>query len=169
MFERTGNDAYGLSSDILGPHPDEFYGAIGRVVCVCAVLEDKVTTLRHTLARADQGRFTHEPVGAQIKSARALSSGLPNPGPERINSFCDKVQAAFQHRNELVHSSFPAQPDGRLWGHRPARNRAVIDGSVDTVETTVEDLRVFILELVHLLNEFNEIHAIAGTRKASEI
>ncbi len=45
-------DEYGLPVGVLCPHPNEFYCAIGRVVCVCAVLEDKVTTLRHTLERA---------------------------------------------------------------------------------------------------------------------
>src|SRR4051794_25713204 len=51
-------DEYGLPAGILGRHPDKFYGSVGRVVCVCAVLEDKVTTLRHTLARAQQGQYT---------------------------------------------------------------------------------------------------------------
>lgn len=162
MYEANGADEYGLPIGVLGPHPDEFYSAIGRVVCVCAVLEEKVTTLRHTLARADQGRFAHEPVSAQIKAARALCSRLPEPGPQRINSYCDRAETAFHHRNELVHSSFPAQPDGRLWGHRLARNKALTDGSADTVETTIGELRAFIGELASLVGVFNQVHALAG-------
>jgi len=30
-------DEYGLPSRILGSHPEELYGAVGRVVCVAAV------------------------------------------------------------------------------------------------------------------------------------
>jgi hypothetical protein len=168
MHEANGADEYGLPIGVLGLHPDEFYSAIGRVVCVCAVLEDKVMTLRHTLAGAEQGRFTREPVSAQIKAARALSNGLPEPGPEKINSFCDKAEAAFHHRNELVHSSFPAQPDGRLWGHRPARSKALTDGTADTVETTIGELRAFMGELASLVGVFNQVHALAGMRSPSE-
>lgn len=168
MHEANSADEYGLPVGLLGPHADEFYSAIGRVVCVCAVLEEKVTALRHTLARPAQGRFAHEPVSAQIKAARALSNRLPEPGPERINWFCDKAEAALHHRNELVHSSFPAQPDGRLWGHRPARSKALTDGSADTVETTIGELRAYIGELASLVEVFNQVHALAGMHAISE-
>lgn len=70
-------DAYGLPVGIQGQHPDELYAAVGRVLCVCAVLEDQVTTLRDTLAGASQGQFTQQPVKAQIDSAGTLSRRLP--------------------------------------------------------------------------------------------
>jgi len=34
-------DEYNLPAGILGLHPDGFYGAIGRIVCVSAVLEGR--------------------------------------------------------------------------------------------------------------------------------
>lgn len=169
MCEPNAIDEYCLPVGVLGLHPNEFYSAVGRVVCVCAVLEDQVTTLRHTLERADQGRFTHEPVSAQIKVARALSRSLPEPGPDKIGAFCDKAEAAFRHRNALVHSLFPAQPDGRLWGHRPVRDRTITDGSAETVETTIQDLCGFISELARLVRDFNNVHALAGLRRTAEI
>ena len=101
-------DAYCLPAGILGVHPDEFYGAVGRIVCVCAVLEDKVTTLRHTLANAEQGEFTHQPVSTQIDVAERLAEALPELERRKVRDFLTAVRAAFQHRNDLVHSSFPA-------------------------------------------------------------
>jgi hypothetical protein len=159
----TGVDEYGLPAGILGRHPDEFYGAIGRIVCVCAVLEDKTITLRHTLAGAQQGQHTHQPVSKQIDVARSLSHALPERAAQKVTAYLDQVDYAFRRRNELVHSSFPVQPDGRLWGHRPIRDKNVTDGSADTVVTSFGELREFICELAQLVQEFNGVHAIATT------
>lgn len=162
MDERNAVDEYGLPLGILGAHPNEFYGAIGRVVCLCAVLEDKVTALRHTLERAEQGSFTRQPVSEQITRARDLARHLPEPAPERVGAFCDKAQAAFARRHELVHSSFPAQPDGQIWGHRPVRDKRTTDGSVQTVETTLKELRAFINQLACLISDFNAVLGVAN-------
>ena len=169
MHERNDVDEYGLPLGILGAHPNEFFSAIGRVVCVCAVLEEKVTTLRHTLERADQGSFTHQPVSKQIMRARDLSRRLPEPGPEKIGAFCDNATVAFDRRHELVHSSFPAQPDGRLWGYRPVRDKGTTDGSAQTVETTLEELCAFISELARLVRDFNAVHGLASRGTTGEI
>jgi hypothetical protein len=169
MHERSDIDDYGLPLDVLGFHPDEFFSAIGRVVCVCAVLEDKVATLRHTLERARQGSFTLQPMTQQIRRARDLSRRLPEPAPETIGAFCDRAETAFARRNELVHSSFPAQADGRLWGHRPVRDKINADGSAQTVETTLEELCAFISELGRLVHDFNKIHGLASQASTGDI
>jgi hypothetical protein len=162
MNENNDVDEYGLPIGVLGAHPNEFFGAIGRIVCVCAVLEAQVTTLRHTLEGSGQGNFTHEPASDQVRRARTLARELDEPGLQRIESFCDGAEAAFARRNGLVHSSFPAQSDGRFWGHRPTRDKSITDGTAQTVETTLEDLRGFIAELSRLVRDFNTVHGFAG-------
>lgn len=152
-------DDYNLPKRILGVHPDEFYGAIGRIVCVCAVLEDKVTGLRHALERVEQGKFTNQPVNQQTKAAQNLVVDVPEPGRAVISSYLDRVDDAFTTRNDLVHSSFPAQASGQIWGHRMTRNKTVIDGTADTVETTLTDLKTFIRQLSELVIEFNAVMA----------
>lgn len=164
MRQPNNGDDYGLPASILGVHPDEFYGSIGRIVCVCAVLEHQVTALRHALANARQGQFTHQPVSTQIRVARDLAAGLPEHHAKEIVGFLDRADAAFQHRHELVHSSFPAQPDGGIWGHRPTRNKDVTDGTADTIQTTLEDLRAFIGKLANLVAEFTRVYAFASVR-----
>ncbi|NPD04866.1 hypothetical protein HN031_09250 [Nocardioides sp. zg-1308] len=163
MFEV---DACNLPIGLLGRHPEEFYGAMGRIVCICAVLEDKVASLRHALVRVQQGRFTHEPTSAQIKTSRRLSRDLPDPAPSLIGAFLGRAQVAFDRRNELVHSSFPAQASGRIWGHRAAREKSVTDGSTDTVVTSVEEMGAFIRELATLVWDFNHVYAWSASTPA---
>jgi hypothetical protein len=121
-----------------------------------------VTTLRHTLAKVQPGQLTHEPVGQQINAARTLTETLPEHAARSVGAFLDTAQETFDRRNAFVHSSFPAQPDGRLWGHRPTRHRAITDGRADTVETDLTDLRAFIGELSKLVTSFNGVHALAA-------
>lgn len=161
-------DNFGLPASILGQHPDDFYGAIGRVVCVCAVLEGNVTALRHTLARARQGQYTKQPISKQIDVARSLSRDLPDAAPHAISAFLDDVEKAFRRRNELVHSSFPEQPDGRLWGHRPTREMRVTDGTADTVETSIVELQALIKALAELVQRFNQVHVVASTHRSED-
>lgn len=155
-------DKYGLPSGILGDHPDEFYAAVGRAVCVCAVLEDKITSLRHSLERVEQGRFAHQPVSAQIRVTRALARRLPDSAAETVGTLLNRVDTVVTTRNALVHSSFPAQPSGRLWGHRPARDRSMTDGSADTFETSIENLRHLIGEVAELIQGFNHVLAVCS-------
>jgi len=157
-------DEFNLSHNILGTHPDEFYGAMGRIVCVCAVLEDKVTALRHALARVEQGTFTHQPITGQIKASRSLIVDLPEPGREVITAYLDRIDDAFSRRNDLVHSSFPAQSSGQIFGHRMTRDRTVIDGTADTVGTTLEELKMFVGHLSDLVIEFNAVMAYSAHR-----
>lgn len=158
-------DSFGLPAGVLGRHPEQFFAAIGRVVCVSAVLEEKITVLRHTLAGAPQGRFTQEPMSKQIHAATSLAGALPDPDAERVRMFLRESEHAFIRRNGLVHSSFPAQPDGSLWGHRPTRDKSVTDGRSDTVETSIEELTEFIAELAELVQSFNLVHAAAANRR----
>jgi hypothetical protein len=164
----TDVDAYMLPDGILGRHPEEFYGAIGRVVCVCAVLEGQITILRHTLANGPQGKFTHEPVSGQIRAARDLTKELKGDTARAIENFLQATEEGFARRNDLVHSAFPAQEDGRIWGHRPTRDRSVTDGSAVTVETSLDDLRLFVGHLAALVRSFNSIHALATTCARAE-
>ena len=168
MREPSEVDDYGLPITILGSHPDQFYGAMGRVVCVCAVLEEKVTTLRHTLARVQQGKFTHEPVSGQIAAARGLAKGLPEEPRREVDDFLAATEGAFRLRNDLVHSSFPAQANGRIWGHRATRDKAVTDGTADTVGMTLEDLFGFVVQLADLVLGFNRVHALVTLRDGWE-
>jgi hypothetical protein len=158
-------DSYGLSSSVLGPHPDEFFGAIGRIVCVCAVLEQQLIALRHAMQNVEQGKFTHQPVGRQIEVARSLTGDLPTTHAASVTSYLDRASEAFAYRNVVVHSAFPAQAEGVIWGHRPTRSRDVTDGSADSVQTSLAELNKFIGGLSKLAEDFNGVFAVCAARR----
>lgn len=160
------SDPFGLPPTILGPLPDEFFGAVGRIVCVCAVLEQQVSTLRHTLARAEQGAFTHQPVSKQIQEARSLATVLAADHRNRVHEFLAAAEQAFEERNSVVHSAFPAQDSGRLMGHRPVRDRSVTDGSAQWTVTSVDGLKRLIGRLSRLVLDFNQVFALAQSPMA---
>lgn len=155
----VSNDAKDAAKAILGPHADVFFIAMGRIVCVSACLEEKLTALRHALASEHQGRFTQQAVSVQIVEARKLLGRLPISDAAAVSAYLDRVGDAFKKRNEYVHSSFPAQSDGRLWGHRPTRDKTIIDGTADTIDTSPEEMDMFILHLAGLVKDFNQIFA----------
>ena len=157
-------DDFNLSERVLGPHPDEFYGAVGRIVCVCGVVEQQLSAMRHALGQIEHDKFNQQPASSQSKISRQLSHELPPEDGERVRQFLDRADLLLAKRNSIVHSSFPAQGDGRLWGHRSARNRAITDGSVETLVTTMPELKEFVAELSNLAEDFNQVFAVCTPR-----
>lgn len=92
------------------------------------------------------------------------SQALPCSAGERIRDFLSCAGDAFDRRNDLVHSAFPAQPDGRIWGHRPVRDKTVHDGRADFAETSLADLKVYIADLSKLVQDFNQVFANCAYR-----
>ena len=151
-------DSYGLPSQIFGPHPDEFYGAVGRVALLSALLEQQLADIRHTLARARQGEYTHQPVSQQIEIATKLASSLPEERMTTVGGYLSRARAAVEQRNAVIHSIFPAQSSGELIGHRPVRDKTVLDGSASWTRIDFKGLRDLIGELAQLVLEFNSVH-----------
>jgi hypothetical protein len=162
--QSVNTDAYNLDLNVLGPHPDEFYGAVGRIVCASAVLEQQISAMRHALAQVQQGTYSHEQVSDHIRAARKFAKSLPDQDGQRVRAFLKRAERAFDKRNDVVHSAFPAQADGRIYGHRPIRDRAVTDGTSTPFETTMPELKEFIGRLSGLAREFNRVHALCSSR-----
>lgn len=156
-------DEFGLPTSILGRHPDEFYGAVGRIVCVSSVLEQQLSALRHSLAKAEQGAFTHQPVSGQIAVARDLVSQLPEDRRPPVLDFLDRSDQAVKRRNAVVHSAFPAQSAGQLLGHKPVRDHAIRDGSAEWTVTNMEEMRALVASLSRLVLDFNDVFALSQT------
>jgi hypothetical protein len=162
-------DAYNLDVNVLGPHPNEFYGAVGRIVCVSAVIEQQISAMRHALAHVQQGTYSHEQVSDHIRAARKLAKSLPEQDGQRVRAFLKRAERAFDKRNDVVHSAFPAQEDGRIYGHRPIRDKAVTDGTSTPFETTMPELKEFIGRLSGLAREFNSVHALCSYRSPAAL
>ena len=157
-------DSFNLSDGVLGPHPDEFYGAVGRIVCVFAVIEQQLSAMRHTLEQVEQDKFTQQPASSQTKVARRLSNDLPAEDGDRVRQFLDRADLLLSKRNGIVHSSVPAQAGGRLWGHRSPRSKTNTGGRSEFVETTVAELKEFVSELSKLAEDFNQVYVVCTSR-----
>ena len=67
-------DEFELTDSILGPLPDWFFPALGRVVAVSAVLENKARILAETLANQPQDILTMASV-AKLRKAAITAAG----------------------------------------------------------------------------------------------
>ena len=81
-----------------------------------------------------------------------------------MSDYLTRIDVAFSERNDLVHSSFPAQASGEIFGYRRARDKSLTDGTVETVGTTLEELRMFVGRLGDLVLEFNAVMVHASRR-----
>lgn len=153
-------DSYGMPERIFGSHPEDFYGAVGRIAGLSALLEQQLAAVRHSLARAPQGKFTHQPISKEIQTAHELVDSLPAERRPLVSDYLGRAKAAINCRNDVVHSAFPAQASGELIGHRPDRVKTVTDGGATWTKTSLADLRDLIGQLSQLVLEFNSVYAL---------
>ncbi len=150
------SDRFGVPHSILGQHPDDFYGVIGRVACLSALLEYQVLTVYQTMTNSKQDQHRRLSASQLIEAARQESERIEDKGDRQVLSdYLRDVEAALQQRNDYIHSLWPAQQSMNLFGWRPSRAK---DDAFDplkpneTVETTLEELATFILSLVDLID-----------------
>jgi hypothetical protein len=124
------NEEYGLPDRMLGPHPEWFYPALGRVVAICALLETRAQTLAEILARMEQGTLTKKRfrdfVDVAAHAAKlvdtAYQSANFNPVAPGVASFYEKAAEAMERRHAVIHAVWPAQPEEVQFGWRPTDN-----------------------------------------------
>lgn len=159
MHEVYSNvDSFGLLARVLGLHDEAFYGAVGRVACLAAVVEDQLRTTLQSLRRSGQHSFAGTPAGQLLRMLRkdVKASRGRTEERERVTVYLDRVAAALLARNELLHSLWPAQQDGRLFRHRLAP-----DGRRVAEDVASGDLTDLIAELADLTLGWNGIYAVA--------
>ena len=93
-------DSFGIPDDLLGPHPEEFYGAVGRIVTLSALLENGLLALVEKL-KPD----------AQHSLAKMSAADLVAEGKRHLPRFDDAAQRARAER-------FFADVDGAFEGTR---------------------------------------------------
>ncbi|GAA3810799.1 hypothetical protein [Cellulomonas soli] len=152
-------DAFDLPDVILGRNDEELYGALGRVACLAAVLEDQLRTLLQALHGVDASAYSRKPAGQLVAALRAGAEGLSCAAAERdlLRTYLDGAAAALVRRNDLLHSLWPAQPDGSAFRHRLDP-----DGIRVTVRTSVSDVREVLRSLVGLVMGWPRLYAIVG-------
>ena len=131
--------------------PSGFYPAVGRVVAVCALLENRAQSLTEILARLEQGTLTQKPIRFLRDAATAsveridFANQLMMVGPisPRVNDFYAQVEEIMDRRNAVVHALWPAQSGEAQFGWRPGK--VASDGEV---RMTQDNTRAGLVDLI---------------------
>lgn len=166
------SDEWGVPNTFFGPHPEAFWGGMGRVASLSALLEDRLFALLAALRREAVDAAPPPGMGAlltQLEAEHAARAEIT--AWEDFGEYLARARRCVTYRNDLIHSLWPVQPGGRiLFGHRlralPRAQRPA-DGSVAErrlVTTTMHELRPVVTELIVLTDsDFRRWFSLANT------
>jgi hypothetical protein len=135
----VGIDAYGLPVGVLGVS-DEFYGGLGRIAALGAVVELRMSDI--VVMWGGDDVTTGQQMGRLVSRFKAIKKARLAAGqdvPEGLFRAVAEANDAMKARNELIHSLWPGEEIG--WRNRPG-------GSVPTVHLGVPALREVIAHLL---------------------
>lgn len=169
-------DEWGVPTMFFGPHSEAFWGGMGRVATLSALLEDRLIALLASLRRQAFDAAPPPGLGALLSQlgaeyrARAEITAWVDFG-----EYLARVRRCVTYRNDLVHSLWPVQPGGRiLFGHRlrsVPRDHRTADGPVAErrlVTTTMDELQSVVTELVALADgDFRRWYSLANAPASS--
>lgn len=144
-------DEFDLPAVLFGPPPDWFYPAVGRVVAVCALLENKAQVLAETLTGVQQNTLTMARLSdlkkQALHAARAIDArnagGAADPLTPGTTEFFVRTELVLARRHGIVHAVWPAQPGEQQFGWRPGRRE---DGGQARV--TADNTRAGLTDLI---------------------
>ncbi len=159
-------DRYGIPVSTFGDVPESFYGLVGRVALLAALLEDRLHVLFCALDGAAQERLAGVPGTKLIEECRNRLHGFREEHRADVEDFLDRAARALRSRHEVVHSLWPFSGRDDVRGHRdvPAKGRAPAQLGRWT-ERTADELPTLVTELVDLYDEL--VHRVEPWAQAS--
>ncbi len=160
-------DRYGVPNNMFGRLPEDFYGLIGRIVAISALVENKLGDLVATLSDTVQSTHAGEDSGRAIRNARrlllfpvAVRPGVPFTVAAQLNELVDRVEGAMRERNDIVHSVWPGASleRARGWRRSPKNQRPNDVEWTKWYETTELELVQFIASLANIVDELFDAH-----------
>jgi hypothetical protein len=128
-------DSFGVPARVLNLS-DEFYGALGRVAALGAIVELRLSDIV-VLWSGDQG-LAGKNVSQVADSFKKL--GERREIPEGLRMAFDGARAAMSERNELLHSLWPREDAG--WRNRRegviATTYVDVDGVIEVIGRLVD-------------------------------
>lgn len=152
-------DEFGVPRTLLGDHPPQVWGAIGRTVAVAAVLENRLVALLQMLTLRQQSAYATETPTGLITKLRGLAPA-GDPAWAGWDPWLDQAADAFKWRNHVVHNLWPAQPGDRLFGWRLGR-----DGELAKIEASEDELMSRVVDLADLTTQAQQWVALAGVEQ----
>lgn len=121
-------DTFGVAKNLLGPHDETFFGAVGRFVLLTSLLENRLRVLhdRFGCQLCSTPNSLHSIIAACGQHVNEMPSLQDSAALTRVLADAD---AARQVRNQLAHYLFPAQSDGTVfgWSERGGKVRTTDD------------------------------------------
>jgi hypothetical protein len=151
---------------MFGAVDDDFYGLVGRIALVAALLEDRLYVLYGQLALKpqDEPATAHEiattldrlagaPGTQLVGECRKLLHRFWPDYRDEAEVFLNDSASALQGRHEIVHSLWPFSKAEQVrgWRHVPPRKRQERDRPVEWTSLTAEQLPELLAELVRLV------------------
>jgi hypothetical protein len=142
------SDRYRVPGRFFRDVPEDFYGLVGRVAMLSALLEDRLHVLYCALAGAHQDKLAGESGTRLVKECRERLDRLRDEHRAEAAAFLDRAQAALNRRHEVVHSLWPFTegPDARGW--RDTRSQLA-----KWTELTASDLPMLVTDFVGLVDD----------------
>lgn len=128
MIDHQAADDYGVPEKMFGAQDDDFYGAIGRIVNLSALLEIRLIAIHQALAGVEQDVQTNLPASdlcthAEALVKHALEAGtLTQERSELIARFLDRAKHLLAKRHDYVHNVWSRTGDQIVYGWRPGRH-----------------------------------------------
>jgi hypothetical protein len=160
VFDHVTWDGFGVPSNIMGRHDEEFFSMLGRIVALAATLEYKILVFFQYLVGGRQDVFAELTVAKLIAGAQEELHRLKAPEDRQLaEQFLLEAKAVTTKRNAYVHSLWPAQSGGRTFGWRVPPNKNATEPII--TEGTLDEMRDDLGRLVALL-EVNYLNRVLG-------
>jgi hypothetical protein len=118
-------DRFGIPDSTFGVVPDDFYGLLGRVVALGALVEMRFGDVVGRLTAKTEAQLAGKQMSQLLDLFDKVAKG--QTVPDRLPGLRDRTDRAMQQRNTLVHSLWPAPrlDEAKGWrGVTPSRRPA---------------------------------------------
>jgi len=151
VWARTGTDSFGVPHTLIGLHDENFFAVLGRIVPLCALLENHLLTVCQGLTGSGQHEHTRRPASKLIElSEDELVTLADDADRDIVAGFLRSAAELIERRNDYVHSLWPAQGGEKLFAWRPSRDPT--DQAAMTLETNLEEMEVYLASLISVLD-----------------
>lgn len=148
------SDRWGVPPGMFGAVDEDFYGLVGRVALVAALLEDRLHVLFCALSFAPQDRLAGETGTTLIKECTKRLDRFPAERRGEAAALLADAEAALRKRHEVVHSLWPFTGSSpvRGWRNVPKSRRQHPAHPVAWTSLHADQLPDLVTDLVELVD-----------------
>ena len=151
FFPHQTIDAFGVPSNLMGVHPEEFFSLLGRIVALAALVEHNVRIFYESVVGATQEESGQLSFKKLVGRCRTGLEVLPSATDRELaGAFLSEAEMAVLERHRYAHSLWPAQGRDDLFGWKRARGTSAIH--VEVKSTTLTEMRADVRRLVAVLD-----------------